>query len=423
VPYQEYRSDRAHYFMIFYYESGRRCRESRSTREAAKARAREIAVNILNGQTAMSRFTESDRASYRRALQILAPTGKQLELAVSEYTAALEQLRTQDSGLRTQDVSLQDAIKFFLENRPRGFAPRPLPDLVAAFLAEKDGEISRDYHTHLANQLGRLAAHYDGPLHSLKSADINAWLRGLKGSSGSPLGPRARHNHRAALDQLAHWAQGHAYLPKTWSEMEDVPDPGHKTGDIKILTPEQVTRLITARQHAEECGRAQKSLVPFLALQAFAGIRHEEIVKLDWRDIDLEKRWIYISKSIAKTGAGRGVPICDNLAAWLSSGDPPYARRNGPICSLSQISGALTKAKRAAGIPAGENETRNVLRKSYISYRLAATKSIAQVAEEAGNSPGIIRKHYNRPIPETEAKRWFSIWPTAASVLQLNFRL
>jgi integrase len=308
---------------------------------------------------------------------------------------------------------------WFEQNRPRDFKPLPLPNLVAAFTAQKSGTISEDYQSHLEVQLGKFSTAFTTPLHTLTAADIRAWLVGLKTKSGASLGPRARHNYRAAVDQLARWAMGENYLPSTWSEMDHVPDPGQKTGEIKILTPEQMTKLITARQHTEECGRAQKSLVPFLALAAFAGLRHSEAVKLDWRDVNFDKRHVYISKGIAKTGWDRLIPMSDNLAAWLQ----PYLRRNGPVTTLSQVSGAITKAKKTASLAAGRNETKNTLRKSFISYRLAVTKSIAQVAEEAGNSPGVIRKHYGRPIPEAEAKRWFDIWPTAAEVLQLNFNL
>ena len=54
---------------------------------------------------------------------------------------------------------------------------------------------------------------------------------------------------------------------------------------------------------------------------------------------------------------------------------------------------------------------KNAMRNSYISYRVAATKNIAQVALESGNSPAVIQKDYLELVTETEAKRWFSIVP------------
>ena len=385
---------------------GARKRAMRASLKAAKKFAESLADNIANGQTAMNQFGEDDRASYLRSVQILRPTGKALELAASEYAEACAQLA---------GVPLAEAVKFFLENRPRGFIPRPIPDLVEQFLAEKQPEISIRWHAALASHFARLSSFTTAPLHALNSADINRWLRSLDA------GPRTRHNYRAALDELIQWAKGNGHLPRTWSEMERVPDPGLRPSETRILTPEQMIRLLGVRKSMEETGKAQKSLVPFLALAAFAGIRHEEMngekALLNWRDIRLSERTIYVPKGVAKTGRDRIIPINDNLAAWLE----PYARTNGPISPISQTSGALVKAKRKAGIPCGKDESRNTLRKSFISYRLAVVKNIAQVAEEAGNSSGIIRKHYHRPIPEAEGKRWFGIWPTTAAILQLNF--
>lgn len=420
LQYQAYRHAGRRYWTLFYRDGARRIRENRATFEKLKQRAEQVAVQIANGQLAMNQFTEADRAAWKRTLELLAPTGLAPETAaalLAELWTALREDAPIPHSSFTLHHSLREAIRFYLENRPHGLAPKPLPDLVELFLAEKQGAISPDYHAHLSRYLRLLAAHYTGPLHTLQAADINAWLRKLVARGASPLGPRARHNYRAAVDQLARWAKTLGHLPRSWSEMEHVPDPGQKPGEIKILTPEQMTALITARQQAETMGRAAASMVPFLALQAWAGVRHEEVMKLDWRAVNLPDRHVYISKGIAKTGSDRLVPLSENLAAWLA----PHARRNGPVCPLAQPSNALTTAKRQARIPAGENQTRNILRKSFITYRLALTKSIAQVAEEAGNSPAIIKKHYGRPIPEPEARRWFAIHPAAADVLQLNF--
>ena len=53
----------------------------------------------------------------------------------------------------------------------------------------------------------------------------------------------------------------------------------------------------------------------------------------------------------------------------------------------------------------------NVLRHSFISYRIAIVKSAEQVALEAGNSPSIIFKHYRELVAEDVAEQWFSILP------------
>ena len=57
---------------------------------------------------------------------------------------------------------------------------------------------------------------------------------------------------------------------------------------------------------------------------------------------------------------------------------------------------------------------RNALRHSYISYRVADTKNVAQVALEAGNSPQMIFQHYRELVQPKEAKAWFAIEPKEA---------
>jgi len=53
----------------------------------------------------------------------------------------------------------------------------------------------------------------------------------------------------------------------------------------------------------------------------------------------------------------------------------------------------------------------NVLRHSYISYRIAKIKNAQEVALEAGNSPTIIFKHYRELATEEQADEWFGIMP------------
>jgi hypothetical protein len=54
---------------------------------------------------------------------------------------------------------------------------------------------------------------------------------------------------------------------------------------------------------------------------------------------------------------------------------------------------------------------KNALRHSFISYRVAETQDVAQVALEAGNSPQIIFEHYRELVRLKEAQAWFAIEP------------
>lgn len=409
--------------------SGIRRRTMRSTWSRAKRAADVINTALTNTRVALDQLDEAAAAEYLRCRDLAARFGRSAESMLQEFVDLMELL--EDRGTPRQ------AIEFFRDHHHKDGQVLPVPELIDLFLGEKKDEISSDFYNHLAKDLELFAGHFTGPLHPLSAAQISTWLNGLKARDGSALGPRTRHNKRANVDQFIRWAQANNYLSRTWSEMEFVKDPGTKFGRIQIWTPGNLTRLLLARQHSEQAGRARKkSLMPFITLQAFAGIRHEELCPtnprkepLDWRNVHLPQRYLYIPAETSKTGIDRTVPIANNLVEWLE----PYARRSGRVCELENASSALTRAKKDAELPAGRNESRNVLRKSFISYRLATVKHIGQVAEEAGNSPGIIRKHYRKILPAgeataaahwplgAEAQAWFAICPTTADIVQLNF--
>ncbi len=67
------------------------------------------------------------------------------------------------------------------------------------------------------------------------------------------------------------------------------------------------------------------------------------------------------------------------------------------------------KARFAAEVVKGEKS--NVLRDSFISYRIAIVQSADQVALEAGNSASIIFKHYRELTTPEFSKKWFGILP------------
>jgi hypothetical protein len=50
-------------------------------------------------------------------------------------------------------------------------------------------------------------------------------------------------------------------------------------------------------------------------------------------------------------------------------------------------------------------------RHSFISYRTAETRDVARVADECGNSVGIIKRHYRELVTTAAAKGFFAIRP------------
>ena len=53
----------------------------------------------------------------------------------------------------------------------------------------------------------------------------------------------------------------------------------------------------------------------------------------------------------------------------------------------------------------------DILRHSFCSYLLAKSQNIGYVADQAGNSPDIIKKNYRRPIPKVRGVEYFDLRP------------
>src|SRR5439155_24355194 len=161
---------------------------------------------------------------------------------------------------------------------------------------------------------------------------------------------------------------------------------------------------------------ASSDIRPCIALAAFAGLRSEEILRLEWADLDRRPGFIEVSAHKAKTAARRLVPVTDNLAVWLASA-PRYTAHVWPHSKawfFESIREAMLtinetrKEERGPKFPPFAWR-QNALRHSFISYRLADAQDVNRVALEAGNSPQIIFRHYRELATPEQARSWFAI--------------
>jgi len=367
---------------------GRRHRVTRARREDLALAIEAAEIALANGDTARLDLTSAAAATYHRCLELAG-------------------------GLAPLEALVAEAVEARRRNQETRWTPRNCPDIVQALLDAKraQGKVGVKWLRALSAMLARFAAWHTGPLHLLRAADLHRFLDGLKG------GLVYRRHHRAAVQQLVTFAQGRDWCPRDWDELKYVEDPAPPPVRIQIWTPDLLARLLAA---------AQPSMVPFLALQAFAGLRHEEIrpsekttrkIPLDWADFDWERQQLHIGPETGKTGE-RIVPIGPALVAWLQ----PVARKSGPVVKLSNTSAALTKLKVRAGLPHGRGQSRNVLRKSWISYRIGLTNERARVAEEAGTSLAKIQSNYRRAATEADARAWFAVRPPVRNMSEVKKR-
>ncbi|MFH1010020.1 MAG: site-specific integrase, partial [bacterium] len=82
------------------------------------------------------------------------------------------------------------------------------------------------------------------------------------------------------------------------------------------FTPEEVEKLLKTARGFYLKGQC---VAPFLAVLILTGMRRNEVVNLEWRDVDFEHGRIILRPAKTKTGLGRDIPICDELKMILES--------------------------------------------------------------------------------------------------------
>jgi integrase len=214
--------------------------------------------------------------------------------------------------------------------------------------------------------------------------------------SSLDLAERSKKNHRDSIGFFNRWLILRGYLAKGADWLEHVQDySARKLSEIEIYTPDEIARLL----------RSAGDMTPFVAIGAFAGLRHAEIARLDWREIDLADGFIEVHANKSKTGERRLVPMHDNLKQWLLPHRP--ASGDGAVTPYANTTKQLLKVAKSAGFV----WKHNALRHGYISYRVAETADVPRVSDEAGNSPAMIRQHYLRRVKPAQAAEWFAIMP------------
>ena len=351
-------------FTLAYYQNGKRQRRTFGDFDDAKKAANEIATKISHGRVNVKELTGADRESYIAALNLLRPLGVPLHSAIEEYVAARARERKPTAAKRVEEL---------------------VDELLAT--KKRDG-LSLRYIQSLRSHLHRFASSFPTGIGSITSKMIEEWLTGLS------IGPRARNNIRMSIVTLFEYARRHGYLPKhQHTEAEDVPRAKERGGEIGILRPKELAKLLT---------KADEEATLYLALGAFTGLRAAELIRLEWHDINFERGHITVGRDKAKTATRRLVPIQPNLMQWLV----PYRGLTGRVfVSEHATDRTIACAKEHLKWP------NNALRHSYATYRLAATQDAAKVALEMGNSPTMLFTNYRELTDEHDARAWFSVAP------------
>jgi integrase len=379
-------------YTISHWHNGKRTREKFGTLPEAKEAAATAANRMSTGACDVLTLTSADRASYLRSKELL-PSGVPLEMAVAQFSEAQKILGT---------TSVVEAARYFAKVNPSKLPSKTVSATVVELITDRRANGAGEYHLRiLKGMLDKFAEAHQVEITSVDGPIIRAFLTNL------PVVARTKNNYRQAIMQLFNFAKFMKYLPKDHQALDGVDEFREVPGEVEIYTPSELSLLLNHARH---------ELKPFLCIAAFAGLRHAEICRLDWKEVNLTTGYIKVTAQNAKTASQRLIPITPNLAKWLAT----FSKPSGPVCDRDDMTKPLLKlAKKKALRKSGFKWKHNALRHSFCSYRLADIKNTAQVALEAGNSPQMIFKHYREVVTEQDAKTWFAIEPMEAAKVVL----
>ena len=374
---------------------GVRKQEWKSDLEAAKQAARDVCSMVASGEVQAIELKNGARLEYFRATEAIAKVGLPIDTACREYADAVLMLNGRASILEVA----RDWMKRNDIERPKVLASLAVEEIIQQ---EKNDGKSQLRIKQLKTLLGRFSKDLDVEVHTITPDLISRWLAGLA------LSERTRRNFRDTIGFFCRFCVRRGYLAKGTDWLEGVQEyTARKTGEILIYTPDEIAMLLN---------RADKRLVPFLAIGAFAGLRHAEIARLDWSEIELEDgtgdSFIEVRADKAKTQTRRLVPVKTNLKEWLL----PHQKPAGKVCPYENTTKQLLKTAAATGDAVKKIKPlvwkKNALRHSYISYRIAECGNVPLVADESGNSVSVIRTNYLRRVKPVSAAKWFNVRPT-----------
>lgn len=162
------------------------------------------------------------------------------------------------------------------------------------------------------------------------------------------------------------------------------------------------------------CQSKYPQLLVYHAISLFAGLRPSEAMLLEWKDIHLSEGELKVRAETSKTNSERNVIINQTLKSWLES---YKGYKSGRILNTNNDRDHLERFRAELGYKIkkinqkGEKWPADIMRHSFATYWLKIYSHRYQLAEIMGNSPKVIKEHYNAIVFKKNAESYWSILP------------
>ncbi len=359
-------------------------------------------TGMLDGKQVRKNFsTRAEADAERQVLEVQRAQGETgVRTAITRLAdEQIGEAETAFNRLKEHSRSLSFYLDFALANYREPQTQKLLSEAVTVYTEAKDHEFKQDQISatqleRIKRDLKRLQKHFRGVVVSELTAERLIGFFNL----GKP-SLKTYNNRRGIVSTFLKFSFQRGWI----SENPIAKVPHHrirrKRGAVATLSSAKAEELM---RHVEsiEGGR----FVPFFALCLFAGIRPcvrtGEIVRLKPELVNLEAGIINITAEVSKVREPRKITIPANLAAWLKA----YPLDKFPIVpeNLQHVRAKIAKKF---------SLSHDVMRHTFISMFVAKYRSVGEASLQAGNSEGIIRKHYLDLKSQTEAESFYGIMP------------
>jgi integrase len=363
-------------YLVTGYANGKRIRKFFRTKVEAETSAALHNQELQNHGHELSVMPNALRAEAMVWTERLRPYGKTIAWVCQKWL--------DDNDGRTQSVLVKEGIAQFFAEIDRKLAANEMGDR---------------HHKTLRSVIKKLLPDFaELFICDLSPKILNKWL-----ITQPDIAATTRNNIRRNLSVFFSFAVDNIWIENNpIKKVKAANTKRLKTKEPCVYTPEQAAAILVEADHTDH------DLVPFFAIGMFAGLRTSEIERLDWRQVDLNRKKIKVEAENSKTAQKRFVPMSDNLLEWLA----PYAQAQGPVAP--HMDEPRRKAVRdRAGIPA--KGMANAMRHSYCSYHFNLHDNGPQTSKNAGHmSVDMLYSNYHHLVEKAACEQYFEIRPQDA---------
>ena len=349
---------------------------------------------IVQGTTRLGvsvRKYRSSRADAERVRQHLEETDKTGVTTESFAKTNLSPEALIDAELAAQILedspitSLAEVSRWFVNNYVAPESSKTVHEVYLAIMADRTKANLRARSLEdLRNRLGKLDQAFGSrAVHEVTTSDLEQALPA--GAS-----PRTRNNYITKWSQLFSWAKKRGY---TETNPADAMSKARVDAtENEALSLAQVKGVLKAAH-----GSRLQSMV---ALQLFTGLRKEEVVRLDWAQVDTGEMVVHVKAEGAKKRSARTIELPECALPWLDRSQPIVPR------NLRRL---YDKLREQAGIT--DPKYSNVMRHTAISYYAAKTKSIESTLLWGGTGIEPLFNSYKAHVRAKDVEPYWNLTP------------